>query len=306
MTVAKERVAALRRFDRFYTDAVGALRSGLLDTPYNLTEARILYELAHRGTSAVAELRHDLDVDAGYLSRILRRFESDGLTALRVSDVDGRRREVALTATGRRAFAQLNRLSDRRANAFLGALSDTDQDRLLRAMETIQQVLGRRAQPDLVVLRAPRPGDLGWVVRANALVYADEYGWDESYEALVASIVGEYATNRDRGREAAWIAEVDGSAVGCVFCVRYGDETAQLRLLLVDPSARGLGIGTRLVDECLRFARAAKYRRMRLWTNSVLRDAIRIYERAGFVLTSSEKHHSFGQDLVGQVWEREL
>jgi DNA-binding MarR family transcriptional regulator/GNAT superfamily N-acetyltransferase len=306
MTVSAERVATLRRFDRFYTDAVGALRSGLLDSPYNLTEARVLYELAHRGTSTAGDLRRDLDVDAGYLSRILRRFAADGLVSSEVSVADGRRREVRLTAQGRRAFGELNRLSDRRAHRFLGALGEADQQRLLTAMETIENVLRGRSRADLVVLRPPRPGDFGWVIQANAETYAEEFGWDASYEVLVSRIVSDYANGHDPAREASWIAEVDGARVGCVFCVRYDDETAQLRLLLVDPSARGLGIGGRLVDECLRFARRAGYRRIRLWTNSVLADARRIYERAGFTLTSSDEHHSFGHDLVGQIWERDL
>ena len=305
-TATAEQVAALRRFDRFYTDAVGALRSGLLDTPYNLTEARVLYELAQRGTSSVTDLRRDLDIDAGYLSRILRRFAADGLAETGVSAQDGRRREVRLTAAGRRAFGELNRLSDRRARRFLGALAEADQQRLLGAMDTIENVLKGRSRADLVVLRSPRAGDFGWVIRANAEVYADEFGWDGSYEALVSRIVSDYANNHDPRREAAWIAEVDGAPVGCVFCVRADEETAQLRLLLVDPSARGLGIGGRLVDECLRFARRAGYRRMKLWTNSVLGDARRIYERAGFTLTSEESHHSFGHDLVGQIWETDL
>jgi DNA-binding MarR family transcriptional regulator/ribosomal protein S18 acetylase RimI-like enzyme len=305
-TTMAERVAALRRFDRFYTDAVGALRSGLLDTPYNLTEARVLYELAHRGTASLTDLRRDLDVDAGYLSRILRRFTADGLAETAVSAEDARRREVRLTAPGRKAFGELNRLSDRRARRFLGHLAPGDQARLLGAMDTIQSVLNGRSRADVVVVRAPRPGDYGWVIRANAEVYADEYGWDGTYEALVSKIVSDYANNHDPKREAAWIAEIDGSPVGCVFCVRYDESTAQLRLLLVDPSARGLGIGRRLVDECVRFAKGAGYRRMRLWTNSVLTDARRIYERAGFRLTSEEAHHSFGHDLVGQIWETDL
>ena len=305
-TTMAARVAALRRFDRFYTDAVGALRSGLLDTPYNLTEARVLYELAHRGTASVTDLRRVLDVDAGYLSRILRRFTADGLAETAVSTEDARRREVRLTAPGRKAFAELNRLSDRRARRFLGELAPSEQARLLSAMETVQSVLNGRSRADVVVLRPPRPGDYGWVIRANAEVYADEYGWDGTYEALVSRIVSDYANNHDPEREAAWIAEVDGAPVGCVFCVRYDDTTAQLRLLLVEPSARGLGLGRRLVDECLRFARNAGYRRMRLWTNSVLTDARRIYERAGFRLASEEAHHSFGHDLVGQIWETDL
>ncbi len=306
MNSVTDRIAALRRFDRFYTDTVGALRSGLLDSDYNLTEARILYELASRGTAAIGELRHDLDIDGGYLSRILRSFESGGLAVARTSEVDARRREVSLTETGRRQFAELNRLADERAKAFLGGLSESDQDRLLAAMETIQQVLAGRPRTDLVVLRPPRPGDLGWVIQANAVGYAQEFGWDETYEALVTTIVADFARQHDPKREAAWIAEVDGAPVGCVFCVRYDDDTAQLRLLLVDPAARGLGIGGRLVEECLRFARAARYQRIRLWTNSVLQDARRLYEKAGFTLVSSERHHSFGHDLEGQIWARDL
>ncbi|ADP82275.1 bifunctional helix-turn-helix transcriptional regulator/GNAT family N-acetyltransferase [Pseudofrankia inefficax] len=303
---AAARVAAVRRFDRFYTDAVGALRSGLLDSPYNLTEARVLYELAQRPTTSAAELRRELDVDASYLGRILRRFGADGLTETTASTQDGRRRDVRLTRHGHDTFAELNRLSDERAHRFLGALSEADQHRLLTAMEAIQNVLGGRPRADLVVIRAPRPGDLGWVIRANAEVYFEEFGWDASYEALVSRIVGDYAADHDPQREAAWIAEVDGEPVGCVFCVRFDASTAQLRLLLVDPSARGLGLGRRLVEECLRFARLAGYTRMRLWTNSVLADARRIYERAGFTLTSAEPHHSFGHDLVGQIWELDL
>jgi DNA-binding MarR family transcriptional regulator/GNAT superfamily N-acetyltransferase len=301
-----ERVAAVRRFDRLYTDVVGALRSGLLDSPYNLTEARVLYELAQRATSSAAELRRELDVDASYLGRILRRFGADGLIETTASTQDGRRRDVRLTERGQATFAELNRLSDERARRFLAALVEADQQRLLAAMETIQNVLGGRPRADLVVIRAPRPGDLGWVIRANAEVYAEEFGWDASYEALVTRIVSDYAADHDARREAAWIAEVDGQPVGCVFCVRYDDSTAQLRLLLVDPSARGLGLGRRLVEECLRFARLAGYTRMRLWTNNVLADARRIYERAGFTLSSAERHHSFGHDLVGQIWELDL
>jgi DNA-binding MarR family transcriptional regulator/GNAT superfamily N-acetyltransferase len=306
MKVDAGRVVELRAFDRFYTDAVGALRSGLLDSAYNLTEARVLYELAQRGATSVADLRRDLDVDAGYLSRIVRRFEADGLLAVAVSTKDARRREVQLTAAGRKAFSELDRLSNRRAQRFLGDLADGEQARLLAAMQTIRDVLGGRSRAELVVLRAPRPGDIGWVIGTNATVYAEEFGWDVSYEALVTRIVSGYLDQHDPAREAAWIAEVDGAPVGCVFCVRYDDDTAQLRLLLVDPAARGLGIGARLVEECLRFARAASYHQIRLWTNSVLTDARRIYERAGFTLVSTEPHRSFGHDLVGQIWQRSL
>jgi DNA-binding MarR family transcriptional regulator/GNAT superfamily N-acetyltransferase len=303
---AAEGVAAVRRFDRFYTDVVGALRSGLLDSPYNLTEARVLYELAQRPTTSAAELRRQLDVDASYLSRILRRFTADGLTRTTAAADDGRRRDIRLTTRGRETFAELNRRSDDRAHRFLDVLGESDRQRLLAAMETIQNVLGGHPRAALAVIRAPRPGDLGWVIRANAEVYAQEFGWDASYEALVSRIVSDYASGHDPARESAWIAEIDGEPVGCVLCVRHDDATAQLRLLLVEPSARGLGLGGRLIDECLRFARRAGYSRIRLWTNSVLTDARRGYERAGFTLVSSEPHRSFGHDLIGQIWELDL
>ncbi|MBL7487761.1 GNAT family N-acetyltransferase, partial [Frankia sp. AgW1.1] len=215
-------------------------------------------------------------------------------------------RDIRLTARGRETFAELNRRSDDRAHRFLDVLGESDRQRLLAAMETIQNVLSGHPRAGLAVIRAPRPGDLGWVIRANAEVYAQEFGWDASYEALVSRIVSDYASGRDPARESAWIAEIDGEPVGCVLCVRHDDTTAQLRLLLVEPSARGLGLGGRLIDECLGFARRTGYDRIRLWTNSVLTDARRGYERAGFTLVSSEPHHSFGHDLIGQIWELDL
>jgi len=299
-------VATVRGFNRFYTNMIGVLRGGLVDTPYTLTESRVIFELAQRDAVESAWLRTELDIDPGYLSRILGRFESDGLITRERSEVDARRQVVRLTPAGREAYAVLDTRSGAQIAAMLDRLADEKRRRLVDAMATIREVLGPAPPPRAYLLRPPRSGDLGWVVARNATVYADEFGWDDSYEALVARIVADYVDNRDPDRESAWIAEMDGAPVGCVFCVRRDDETAQLRLLLVDPSARGLGIGGRLVDECLAFARRAGYRRIMLWTNDVLADARRIYERAGFTLGEEKPHRSFGHDLVGQTWWRDL
>jgi DNA-binding MarR family transcriptional regulator/GNAT superfamily N-acetyltransferase len=308
-------VATVRDFNRFYTNVIGVLRGGLLDTPYTLTEARVIFELAQRdarpdtsGRSAaeVAGLRRELDIDAGYLSRILTRFESDGLVIRERSGTDARRQTIRLTPAGRDAYAVLDERSATEIRAMLDRLGEDQRQRLAGAMATIRDVLGEAPRPRAYLIRPPRPGDLGWVVARNGAIYAEEYGWDDTYEALVARIVADYVANRDPKREAAWIAELDGNPVGCVFCVRRDDETAQLRLLLVEPAARGLGIGGRLVDECLAFAKRCGYRRITLWTNDVLADARRVYERAGFELGDEERHHSFGHDLVGQTWWRQL
>jgi len=306
MTSTGDLVATVRDFNRFYTNVIGVLRGGLLDTPYTLTEARVIFELAQRDAVEVAGLRRELDIDAGYLSRILSRFESDGLVSRERSGSDARRQVIRLTPAGRAAYAVLDQRSSAEITALLDQLAADQRQRLAGAMTTIREVLGGRARPRAYQLRPPRPGDLGWMIARNAAIYADEYGWDDNYEALVARIVADYIAGRDPRREAAWIAELDGAPVGCVFCVRRDDETAQLRLLLVEPAARGLGIGGRLVDECLAFAKQAGYRRIMLWTNDVLADARRIYERAGFVLRDEEPHHSFGHDLVGQTWWRDL
>ncbi|MGZ4268741.1 MAG: bifunctional helix-turn-helix transcriptional regulator/GNAT family N-acetyltransferase [Solirubrobacteraceae bacterium] len=303
---AVSEIAELRAFNRYWTEVVGALQSGLLETRFSLTEARVLYELAQHDATEVLALRRQLGIDPAYLSRIVGRLEADGLVATARAAGDGRKRTAALTARGREAFADLDARSAADAAGLLDRLGAGDRARLLGAMATVRGLLDGRGAGALVVLRAPRPGDLGWVVRRNAEVYADEYGWDEDYEALVARIVADYADGRDPAREVCWIAELAGEPVGCVFCVRQDDETAKLRLLLVDPAARGLGIGGRLVDECLGFARRAGYRRITLWTNDVLAAARRIYERAGFALDAEEPHHSFGVDLVGQTWSRGL
>jgi DNA-binding MarR family transcriptional regulator/GNAT superfamily N-acetyltransferase len=299
-------VAAVRAFNRFYTNMIGLLRGKYLGTPYSLTEARLLFELAQRDATEVAELRRTVDIDAGYMSRILSRFCSDGLITRERSAADARRQVIRLTDSGRSAVAGLDALSARQTGGMLAAVREDDRRRLLDAMHVITDVLSESPPPRGYLLREPRPGDMGWVVQRNGAAYAEEFGWDSSYEALVARIVADYVDRREPGAEAAWIAEVDGTPAGCVFCVRENATTARLRLLLVEPWARGLGIGARLVDEVLRFARRAGYSSITLWTNDVLADARRIYERAGFTLDNENRHHSFGHDLVGQNWSRRL
>jgi DNA-binding MarR family transcriptional regulator/GNAT superfamily N-acetyltransferase len=304
--VAGAEVAAVREFNRFYTNVLGLLREGLLDTPYSLTEARIIFELAREHQTVAGQLRRWLDIDAGYLSRILARFEADGILSRSRSPKDARRQVIGLTATGRAVFAKLESLSAGQIRGLLARLSPPARTRLTAAMADIRETLDGAPRPGGLVLRAPLPGELGWVVQRNGALYAAEYGWDETYEALVARIVADYAARADRKREAAWIAEAGSQPVGCVFCMRKNDETAQLRLLLVEPAARGMGIGERLVAGCVAFARAAGYREIVLWTNDVLHSARRIYERAGFELAGSAEHHSFGHDLVGQDWRLTL
>jgi DNA-binding MarR family transcriptional regulator/GNAT superfamily N-acetyltransferase len=282
-------VAAVRGFNRFYTNAIGLLRGKYLDTPYSLTEARLLFELAQRDTSEVTDLRRTVDIDPGYLSRILARFESDGVIWRQRSAADGRRQVIQLTGSGREVVAGLDARSAEQVRNLLTGLGDDDRRRLLDAMRVVTETLTGSPPPRGYLLREPRPGDMGWVVQRNGALYAEEFGWDASYEA-----------------EAAWIAEVDGVPAGCVFCVREDATTARLRLLLVEPWARGLGIGGRLVDEVLRFARRAGYTRITLWTNDVLADARRVYQRAGFTLDDESPHHSFGKNLMGQNWSRDL
>jgi DNA-binding MarR family transcriptional regulator/GNAT superfamily N-acetyltransferase len=306
MSLTEDPVATVRAFNRLYTNVIGVLRGGYLGTPYSLTEARLIFELGQREATEVAALRRSLDIDAGYLSRILNRLEDDRLVTRRRSDRDGRRQVIALTAAGRTLQAELDAQAAAQIGGLLGGLSQGDQRRMLTSIGELTRVLGGAPGPRAYLLRPPRPGELGWVVQSQAAGYAREYGWDATYESLVARIVADYVDHRDPAREAAWIAEVAGEPAGSVFCVRKDDRTAQLRLLYVDPSARGLGIGSRLVEECLGFARSAGYQQITLWTNSVLADARRIYERAGFQLTASEPHRSFGHDLVGQNWSRPL
>jgi DNA-binding MarR family transcriptional regulator/GNAT superfamily N-acetyltransferase len=299
-------VAAVRAFNRLYTNVIGVLRGGYLGTPYSLTEARLIFELGQRDTTEVAGLRRILDIDAGYLSRILARFTADGLITRRPSERDGRRQVIALTGAGRTLQAELDAQAAGQIGALLARLGPADQRRMLASIQEITRVLGGAPGPRAYVLRPPRAGDMGWVVQSQAAGYARQYGWDDTYESLVARIVADYVDHRDPAREAAWIAEAAGEPAGSVFCVRKDSQTAQLRLLYVDPSARGLGIGSRLVEECLSFARSAGYKEIMLWTNSVLAEARRIYERAGFQLVDEEAHHSFGRDLTGQNWSRPL
>jgi DNA-binding MarR family transcriptional regulator/GNAT superfamily N-acetyltransferase len=299
-------VARVRAFNRFYTNMIGLLRGKYLDTPYSLTEARILFELAQREASEVTDLRRTVDIDAGYLSRILARFSADSLITRQRSAADGRRQVISLTKSGRSVVAGLDARSAAQTRDMLTAVHDEDRRRLLDAMHVITDALSESPRPRGYLLRTPRPGDMGWVVQRHGALYAEEFGWDETFEALVARLVADYVDHRDPDREAAWIAEVDGTPAGCVFCVRKDDRTAQLRMLLVEPWARGLGIGSLLVEEVLRFARRAGYSDITLWTNDVLTAARRIYQRAGFTLDDETRHHSFGKDLVEQNWSRRL
>lgn len=325
-----DRVADVRRFNRLYTRRIGALDASHLGSDFSLAEARVLYELAHAADAAdggptATGIGRALGLDAGYLSRMLRGFERRGLVERTRSSRDARRSHLRLTAAGRTAFAGLDERAGRDVAAMLGALAERDQERLLGAMHTVERVLAGASTPvapdpvapdpvapDPVTpafrLRAPGPGDLGWVVARHGVLYAREHGWDTRFEALVARIVADFVDQHDPARERCWIAERDGANVASVFLVRHPERAnvARLRLLLVEPSARGLGLGQRLVDECTRFARAAGYHTITLWTNSVLVAARRLYEAAGYRLVDEAPHHSFGHALVGQTWELTL
>ena len=301
------RVAAVRRFNRFYTRQIGLLRDGYLDSAFSLTAARVLYELAHHPTLSAAELARDLNLDPGYLSRLLRRFERQRLLVRKPSSTDGRRSLLSLTRHGQSVFAPIETRSRDEVGAMLKGLVPADQARLVGAMQIIESLLGPMPSPKApYLLRPPQAGDMGWVVHRHGALYAQEYGWDERFEALVAGIVAKFVERHDPRRERCWMAERDGQVVGSVFVVQRSKTVAQLRLLLVEPSARGLGIGARLVDECIRFARQTRYRRIMLWTNSVLVAARHIYEQAGFRLVRRERHRSFGHDLVGEIWTLDL
>ena len=301
------RVAAVRRFNRFYTHKLGVLQRGWLDSPYSLTEARVLYEIRERKRATASDIARDLDLDAGYLSRILRRFHRLGLLRKDVSPDDGRQSFLSMTARGRRAFAPLETRSQRQVGALLNRLSVPEQDRLVSAMRTVETMIASEPKASsAIMLRQPRPGDLGWVVARHAELYAREYGWGENFEGLCAQIVADFAQKLDPECERCWIAETDGQNVGSVFLVRETETVARLRLLLVDPVARGRGVGTRLTEECVRFARRCGYRSITLWTHQVLAAARHIYERAGFRLTSSEARRSFGCDVVSEHWDLPL
>jgi len=300
------RIGAVRRFSRFYTRQIGLLREGLLASSFSLTESRVLYELAHRTDPTATELARDLDLDAGYLSRMLRSFEAQGLVEKRRSATDGRQSHLVLTEAGRAAFAPLNERSTAEVGAMLAKLDLATQNRLTGAMATIEAILSPADDAPPYSLRAHRPGDIGWVIGRHGAIYHHEFGWDQSFEALVAEIGAKFIQQFDPAWERAWIAERHGERIGSVFLVRQSAEVAKLRLLLVEPSARGLGLGRRLTEECIRFARERGYAKLTLWTNDVLTAARAIYDRAGFKLVASEPHHSFGVDLVGENWELEL
>lgn len=299
--------ADLRAFNRFYTKRIGVLRDGLLGSPLSLTETRVLYELAARKGVVAAELARDLELDPGYLSRVLAAFKRKRWIAAVADKSDKRRRTIALTRAGLAAFEPLDRRSQDEAAALLSSLDASAQRKLRDAQRTIRQLLGDESLPDApIVLRAHRPGDIGLIAHRHGVLYAQEYGWDERFEALVARILAKFIDERRPQRERCWIAERDGEFLGCVFVVEKDRHTAQLRLLLVEPAARGHGLGRQLVAECIRFARQKGYAKMVLWTNSVLDAARHIYQSFGFQLVAQGNHFSFGKRLVEQTWELEL
>lgn len=310
-----QRVAAVRRFGRFYTQHLGLLDDSLLDTEHSLSEARVLWELAHaddaQQPATATWLAGQLGLDAGYLSRLLRRLREAGLVNVSRLPTDARAQQLSLSPEGRRAYAAMDAASSAQVAHWLEALSDTEQSRLLAAMATVQSLLvGPHAAP-MITLREPRPGDMGWVVQRHGALYAQEYGWNQQFEALAARVSADFLDHFDPQRERGWIAERDGENLGCVFLVQapaseYGENVAKLRMLLVEPAARGLGLGKRLVDECERFARDKGYRKITLWTNSVLGAARAIYQKAGYRLVKQEPHRSFGHDLVSETWELDL
>lgn len=344
MSISAEQIARVRAFNRDYTRRIGVLANGLLDSPYSLTEVRVMYEIAHRNGITAAELADELDLDRGYLSRMLKGFETKRLLARQASEEDGRRRHLRLTPAGRRVFEPLERRSQEQVRAMLADLDDDSRGAVLKAMEVIRSALGGTAAREYadrqrlgarqevaarvddagrkaevravskdagrqgapVTLRAHRPGDMGWVVQRHGEVYFREYGWTEEFEALAAEITVEFVRKLDPSRERCWIAEHEGQRVGCIFLVAKDATTAKLRLLLVEPEARGLGVGRTLVSECVKFAREAGYQKIVLWTQENLSAARHLYTQAGFQVTAREPHRSFGHDLVAETWELEL
>jgi DNA-binding MarR family transcriptional regulator/N-acetylglutamate synthase-like GNAT family acetyltransferase len=308
LTSLEQNIQTVRAFNRFYTRQIGVLREGLLKSPFSLTELRVLYEIAHRQQPTATELCQQLGLDPGYLSRILRELEKRSLVRKSASESDGRQSLLGLTRRGKQTFATLDTRQSNEVARMLSRLPAASQSRLVQAMRVIETVLGDAPQPKTpYILRSHQPGDMGWVVHRHGVLYAQEYGYNESFEALVAEIVAKFIQHFDPKHERCWIAEKDGEIVGSVFLVKKSKTVAKLRLLLVEPSARGLGIGKRLVDECLRFARQVGYKKMVLWTQSELPAARHIYQEAGFHLAQQKKHQSWGRDdLAAQIWELKL
>jgi DNA-binding MarR family transcriptional regulator/GNAT superfamily N-acetyltransferase len=300
-------VASVRAFNRFYTRQLGVLDESVLASGLSLTEMRVLYELAHRDGATATGLGRDLGLDAGYLSRLLSKLEARRWLRRSPAPADARQSLLVLTPSGRKAFAPIEKAAREQIAAWLEALPPPQRDRLVRSMETVQRLLGGLPEPKVpYVLRDLRPGDLGWIVHRQGLLYHQEHGWDETFDGLLAEIAGGFVRSFDAKRERCWVAEREGEVVGSVFLVRASDKVAKLRMLYVEPSARGLGIGGRLVEECIRFARAKGYRTLTLWTNDILVSARKIYQAAGFRLVHEERHRSFGKDLVGQNWDLAL
>jgi len=306
-TDISQRVEAVRHFNRFYTRQIGVLTGQYLHSPFSLTEARVIYELAHHEQITATSLANELNLDAGYLSRILGDFQKRGLIEKEKCATDGRQTLLRLTEKGQSEFATLNARSYADIEVMLNQVPVVEQNRLVGALRVVEEILGLPSEQKVAyILRPPQAGDMGWVVQRHGVLYAQEYGWDEQFEALVAEIVARFVQQYDPKRERCWIAEKDGENVGSVFLVKKSEAVAKLRLLLVEPKARGVGVGSRLVEECIRFARQAGYQKMTLWTNSVLTAARHIYAKAGFQVRGEEAHHSFGHDLVGETWELEL
>jgi DNA-binding MarR family transcriptional regulator/GNAT superfamily N-acetyltransferase len=306
MPVSARQIGLVRAFNRDYTRRIGVLRDGLLDSPYSLTEVRVMYELAHRRGVGAAQLAADLDLDRGYLSRLLKRFERSGLLRREASTRDARRAHLGLTAAGRKTFAPLERRSQQQVRRLLAGLDRQRLHTVLEAMQAIKLNLAGAPPLSRIRFRAHRPGDMGWVVARHGELYASECGWTAQFEALVAQIAAEFVQKFDAARDRCWIAERGGRRLGCIFLVAAGRRTAKLRLLLVEPEARGAGLGGALIARCVRFARAAGYRRIVLWTQQNLSAARRLYIQAGFAKTAEQPHHSFGHDLVGESWELAL
>ena len=304
---SETRVASVRGFNRFYTKQIGLLRNGYLQSAFSLSQVRVLYELAHRPGLTATDLARELELDPGYLSRILLGFSKRSFLVRKPSESDARQTHLALSPKGNKVFSQLDLKTQAEIESMLARLSPGEQTRLIEAMQTIQRLLA--AQPETktpYLLRLHQPGDMGWVIHRHGALYAQEFGWDERFEALVAEIAAKFIHKFNPQRERCWIAEKDGGIAGSVFLVRESEKVARLRLLLVEPSARGLGIGNRLVEECTRFARQAGYKKITLWTQSILHAARHIYKKAGYRLVKQERHREFGYDLVGETWDLNL